>query len=117
MTGPTLTEALAAAGFTHRRAATYATTGSHDILDASGAVVFTGAAHHTWEWLHSLPTGAHQSAPSHQPPPSDSPSPRVGAFGRTAELPLDARPVLDFLVLLLPLAFGGLLWAATGGAL
>jgi len=48
--GPTLTEALASVGFTHRKSANVAKTQAHDIL-RGGAVVFSGTAHDTWEWL------------------------------------------------------------------
>lgn len=50
--GPTLTEALAAAGFTHEPA-TGRGVGPYgrNVLDAAGRVVFTGDAHQTWAWL------------------------------------------------------------------
>lgn len=46
---PTLTEALAAQGYTHRKGGhgPY----SHEIIDADGEVVFTGTANETWKWL------------------------------------------------------------------
>lgn len=44
---PSLTEALFAAGFTHRPGRMY----QQEILDAAGAVVFTGTAGDTWAWL------------------------------------------------------------------
>lgn len=42
-----LTDALLEAGFTHKWAHGY----THNIYDASGAVVFKGTAHAVWCWL------------------------------------------------------------------
>lgn len=50
---PTLTEALAARGYSH--AAATRRTGirpyARDVMDAAGRVVFTGTAHEVWAWL------------------------------------------------------------------
>jgi len=48
MNPPTLTEALAARGYTHRKAS----MGQHRIYDSAGEVVFVGRAHEIWAWLH-----------------------------------------------------------------
>jgi len=49
---PTLTEALAARGYTHRVAGGLGGAyGRHDVMDASGRVVGSGSAAEIWEWL------------------------------------------------------------------
>lgn len=48
--GPTLTEVLAARGYTHRRTEG-GPAGAHDVMDADGVVVVTGRAHEVWAWL------------------------------------------------------------------
>ncbi len=55
----TSTEALAAAGYTHRR--TDRGGSAHDIIDAEGATVATLKASDVWEWLRS---GPHKSSAS-----------------------------------------------------
>lgn len=48
--GPTLTEALSAAGFTHHKLET-GNGYRHAIIDRSGCVVFNGTAYEVWSWL------------------------------------------------------------------
>lgn len=56
--GPSLTQALAARGLTHRPRSGPGLQG-REVVDAAGAVVMQGAAHEVWAWLRD---GA---APSH----------------------------------------------------
>jgi hypothetical protein len=49
VSGPTLTEALRRAGYTHRR---MPNTGRHEVVDSSGRVVLEGRAREMWSWLH-----------------------------------------------------------------
>ncbi len=51
---PTLTEALLARGYTHKRADRRGVAhGAHDVIDGQGVVVATMKAHETWEWLRT----------------------------------------------------------------
>lgn len=64
MADPTATEALAAAGFTHRRSTDRgAPLGVHDIIDADGKVVATMKAYDVWEWLGSQRQGVVSEEP------------------------------------------------------
>lgn len=53
MRAPTLSEALAALGLSHVPEVHY----RHDVVDASGVVLFTGTASAVWAWLRE--TGRH----------------------------------------------------------
>lgn len=50
-TEQTLHDALLERGYTHRPSAAF---NARDIVDASGAVVYTGSASETWRWLKRL---------------------------------------------------------------
>jgi hypothetical protein len=50
--GPTLTEALAARGLTHRPNSIPPRHG-REVVDARGEVVFEGRAHEVWAWLRT----------------------------------------------------------------
>ena len=51
MNDPTLTQALAASGLSHRPAG----VNRREILDSKGEVLFRGTAGETWTWLRSRP--------------------------------------------------------------
>lgn len=50
----TLNETLAARGLATRPAGSRWSLGSKDILDATGAVVFTGDSVEVWAWLKTI---------------------------------------------------------------
>jgi len=51
--GPTLNEALKAAGLHHRPAPSHYRTGIREIVRTNdGEVVYTGRADDVWKWLH-----------------------------------------------------------------
>jgi len=45
----TLTKTLAKLGYTHKQYMQY----SHNILNKSGAIVFTGDSQRTWDWVNA----------------------------------------------------------------
>lgn len=47
----TLTETLAALGYTHRTPRSPAPVYAREVVDAAGRVVFTGRADAVWKWL------------------------------------------------------------------